>query len=332
MPREWVIDAYDGYEGLRLAACEKGEPGPTEIRMHIEAFALNWGDMDLMKDNYSFSFERFPARIGMEAAGIVEAVGRDVTGIAVGARYCTLPYFYYNRGASADTLVIDQKYVTPAPEGMSAVEAASIWMQYMTAYYPVVELAGATKGVNILVPAGTSTAGTAALQIGRLCGATMIATTRSERNRDYLMQSGADHVYVDGSGDLADFLMEATRGAGIDASFDPVGGDFVLRYGPALARGAKLMLYGLLTAELPKIPYVDMWQKNAWLHMYSLFNYVEDQDAQDRGTAFVYKALTDGKLTPNVDRVFPMDAYVDAWRYLAGPRENYGKVVVDTGR
>ncbi|WP_164743061.1 zinc-binding dehydrogenase [Mesorhizobium sp. Z1-4] len=332
MPREWVIDAYDGFEGLRLAECEKCEPGPTEIRMHIEAFALNWGDMNLMKDQYSFSFDRFPARVGMEAAGMVEAVGADVTGIAVGERYCTLPHFYYNRGASADTLVIDRKYVTPAPEGLSAVEAASVWMQFMTAYYPVVELACAGSGVNILVPAGTSTAGTAALQIGRLRGATMIATTRSEKNRGYLLDSGADHVFVDNGGDLAGFLLDATGGVGIHGSFDPIGADFVLRYGPAMARDAKLMLYGLLTEELPRVPYVDMWQKNAWLHMYSLFNYVEDQDTQDRGTAFVYNALSEGSLKPNVDRVFPMEGYVDAWRYLSGPREHHGKVVIDTGR
>ncbi|GAB5505586.1 MAG: zinc-binding dehydrogenase [Rhizobiaceae bacterium] len=330
MPREWVIDAYAGFEGLRLANCERGEPGPTEIRLHIEAFALNWGDMNLMKDQYSFSFDHFPARVGMEAAGIVEAVGSEVTEIAVGDRYCTLPHFYFNRGASADTLVIDKKYVTRAPEGMCAVEATSVWMQFMTAYYPVVELAGGGNGVNILVPAATSTAGNAALQIGRMTGATMIATTRSPKNRDYLLQSGADHVYIDDGSDLASFILDVTGDVGVHASFDPVGADFVLRYGPAMAPGAKLMLYGLLTEELPKVPYVDMWQKNAWLHMYSLFNYVDDQASQDRGTAFVYKALDEGKLKPNVDRVFPMEGYVDAWRYLSGSRESFGKVVIDT--
>lgn len=330
MPREWLIDGYDGFEGLRLAECEREEPGPNEVRLQIEAFALNWGDMNLMKDQYSFSFERFPARIGMEAAGIVEAVGPNVTDVAIGERYCTLPYFYYNRGASADTLIIDRRYITRAPDGLSAVEAASVWMQFMTAYYPVVELAGAKAGLNMLVPAATSTAGNAALHIGRLRGATMIATTRSARNRDYLLASGADHVFVDDGGDLAAFILQATAGVGVHASFDPVGGDFMSRYSPALASGAKLMLYGTLNEEMPRVPYVDMWQKNAWLHMYSLFNYVENPASQARGTAFVYDALTNGTLVPNINRVFPMTGYVDAWRYLAGPRDRYGKVVIDT--
>ena len=71
MAREWVIKDYSGYQGLTLQDCEIQNAGPGEVRLRIEAFALNWGDMDLMLDRYSFSFEKFPARIGMEAAGIV---------------------------------------------------------------------------------------------------------------------------------------------------------------------------------------------------------------------------------------------------------------------
>ena len=71
-------------------------------------------------------------------------------------------------------MLIDQAFVTKAPDTLTAVEAASVWMQYMTAYFPIVELAKAAPGRTILVPAGTSTAGNAALQIGRLCGATIV--------------------------------------------------------------------------------------------------------------------------------------------------------------
>ena len=102
MPREWVIRESSGYQGLVLQDCALEDAGPGEVRLRIEAFALNWGDMDLMLDRYSFSFPKFPARIGIEAAGIVDQIGEGVTGIEVGERYCTLPYFYYNRGASAE--------------------------------------------------------------------------------------------------------------------------------------------------------------------------------------------------------------------------------------
>jgi NADPH:quinone reductase-like Zn-dependent oxidoreductase len=331
MSREWVIDEYAGYQGLRLQECDVVAPGPNDVQLRIEAFALNWGDMNLMMDQYSFSFNHFPARVGLEAAGIVEAVGAGVSGIEVGERYCTLPHFYYNNGASADTLTIDQKYLTKAPDGMSAVESCSVWMQFMTAYYPVIEMSKAGPGVNILVTAATSTAGNAALQIGRAAGATMIGTTRSAGSIDYLQESGASHVYVDDGSDLAAYLKEVTDNVGVHGVFDPIGADFPARYGPALAHDAKLMLYGLLTEKLPEIPYVHMWQSNAWLHMYSLFNYVEDMAAQKRGTDYVYAGLTDGTLKPLIDKVYPMEQYIEAWQYLEKPRTQHGKVVIETG-
>ena len=331
MARAWEINSYDGADGLQLVDCAIEEPTGTQVRLRIEAFALNWGDEDLMRDGYSFSFSSFPARIGMEAAGIVEAVGKDVTAIEVGQRYCTLPHFYDRNGASADTLVVDQNFLTKAPAGLSAVESASIWMQFATAYYPIVELAKAAPGKNILVPAGTSTAGSAALEIGRLYGATMIATTRSETNRQLLLERGADHVFVDAGGDIEEFLKTATKGVGVHASFDPMGGEFMGRYAGAMAHGGMLFLYGALTGAFSPPPYQHMFQNNLWLHTYSLFNYVEDAAAQRRGTEFVYTALSEGKLAPNIDRVYPMEEYREAWRYLKSKRSSYGKVVIETG-
>lgn len=331
MPRAWVIHDYSGYEGLSLEAFAEEQPGPGEIRLRIEAFALNWGDMDLMHDRYSFSFPEFPARIGMEAAGIVDALGPDVTGISLGDRYCTLPYFYGNGGASGESLIIDQRYVTKAPAGLSAVESASVWMQYMTAYFPVVELSGAGPDSNILVTAATGTAGTAALEIGRIKGATMIGTTRFEHNRAFLESVGASHVIVAGSGNLAEQLREITGGKGVDAAFDPVGGGMINQYGPALARDSRIFFYGTLDATFPELPIVNMFQANAVFHPYSLFNYVENAEMCAKGKAFVYDALASGKIAPRIDRVYPMEQYREAWDYLKEPRTTHGKVLVETG-
>ena len=274
-PRAWVIHDYSGYQGLSLEEFDEETPGPGEIRLQIEAFALNWGDMDLMKDNYSFSFPKFPAKIGMEAVGIVDAIGPDVSGVELGERVCTLPYFYYNRGASAESLIIEPRYTTKAPPGLSVVESTSVWMQYMTAYFPVVELANAGPGTNILVTAATSTAGTAALQIGRLCGATMIGTSRFEYNRKYLEDAGADQVIImDDTVNLAEKLREITGGKGIDVAFDSVGAGMIGRYSPALARDARIFFYGTLDTIFPMLPIVDMFQANAVFHPYCLFNYV----------------------------------------------------------
>lgn len=327
--REWVIKDYSGYEGLVLQDCEVETPGPGEVRLKIEAFALNWGDADLMLDNYSFSFHHFPARIGMEACGIVDQIGEGVEGIAIGERYCTLPYFYFNRGASAESVVIDARYITKAPEGLSAVEASSIWMQYLTAYFPMVDHFAAGPGRNILIPAATSTAGNAAVHIGKILGANMIGTTRSDHNKQYLFGCGADHVFVDdGSQDIAEAIMEYTDGKGVDGVFDPIGAGMMNRYSKALAKDSKILLYGWLDSQRPEVPILDMIVQNTSFLPYSLFNYVENPERCERGKAFVYKHIASGELSPVIDKVFPMEGYKEAWRYLRAPRKQHGKVVV----
>ena len=183
----------------------------------------------------------------------------------------------------------------------------------------------------IIETSATITAGNAALNIGAIFGANMIATTRFEENRDYLLESGASHVIVSDNNELAATLRQMTDGHGIDAAFDPVGAGMIAQYSPALARNATIFFYGTLDGVFPQLPIVDMFQANATFHPYSLFNYVEDPRMQAKGTAFVYNALEDGKLAPNIDRVYPMEEYRDAWEYLSQPRTKHGKVVIETG-
>lgn len=331
MPRAWHIHDYSGYRGLKLEDVPLEVPGAGEIRLRVEAFALNWGDMDLMKDNYSFSFRSFPARVGIEAAGIVDAIGPGVEGFSLGERVSTLPYFYYGRGASTESLVIDARYVAKAPPNLSAVESASIWMQYLTAYFPLAQISKVGPGSHVLVTAATSTAGAASLEIGRLLGATMIGTTRFPGNAAYLREMGADHVIVPGDGNLAEEILAITGGRGVDMVFDPIGAGLIHRYSPALARNARIYFYGTLDTVWPQLPFVDMFQKNAVFQPYSLFNYVEDREMCAVGKAFVYDMLEAGRIRPRIDRVYPMEQYVEAFDYLSRPRATHGKVVIATG-
>jgi NADPH:quinone reductase-like Zn-dependent oxidoreductase len=205
-------------------------------------------------------------------------------------------------------------------------------MQYMTAYFPLAEISKVGPGSHVLVTAATATAGSAALEIGRILGATMIGTTRFEHNRGYLRGMGADHVIVTGNGsDLAAQIREMTAGKGVDAVFDPVGAGLIGQYAPALARDARIYFYGTLDEHFPSLPIVDMFQKNATFHPYSLFNYVQNPTLCQKGKAFVHAMIESGRLVPRVDRVYEMEAYREAFDYLKMPREKHGKVVIRTG-
>lgn len=329
--REWVLTEYSGISGLELRDYVPNDAGPGQVRLSVEAFALNWGDMDLMQGRYSFNFSQLPARIGCEAVGIVDQIGEGVTDIELGERYCTLPYFYDMRGASGDTVLIDARYLTKAPSGMNAIEAGSIWMQFMTAYYPIAELANAGPDVNILVTAATSTAGYSALQIGKIKGAKMIGTSRFEHNREYLMQGGASHVYVGEGEGLPEAIKEFTDGVGVHAVFDSVGAGMISHYCKCLAKDAQIFSYGTLDENLPELPMMDLYQANATFKPYSLFHYIEDANWKEKGLGFVYSALASGQIEPNVDKVFPMEEYGEAWKYLRAPRQSHGKVMIEVG-
>ncbi len=185
----------------------------------------------------------------------------------------------------------------------------------------------------ILVTAATSTAGAAALEIGRLFGATMIGTTRFDYNREYLEQAGADHVVVTDSSNegLAEELLKLTDGHGIDAAYDPIGGGLMNHYVGALAKNTRIFFYGMLDSTFPKIPYAALFQSNALFQAYSMFNYIEDDEMCAIGIEWLNKALAAGDVSPNIDRVNPLEEYVQACRYMREPRRTHGKVVIETG-
>lgn len=309
--REWVINEYSGYQGLRLQECQKQIPSEGEVRIRVEAFALNWGDSDLMKDNYSFSFPSLPARIGVECAGIIDQVEPGVDAINLGQRYCTLPYFYADRGVSADSIIVNAKHVVKAPKGLSAIESAAVWMKYTIAYFPLVELAKVDSQSTVLVTAATGTAGTAAVEIARMCGAKVIATSRHQSNSEYLLNAGASEVFIgdDKSKGLADMIDRVSAGKGVNVVFDPVGGEMMDKYSSVLAQDAKIFFYGFLTGEFPKIPFIDLFNKNTIFHPYSVFHYLAKPELCAKATEFIYRSLEQGKLSPEVDKVFPMQGY-----------------------
>jgi hypothetical protein len=106
----------------------------------------------------------------------------------------------------------------------------------------------------------------------------------------------------------------------------------IARYSPALARNSRVYFYRTLDASAPALPPKEVFQKNAVFHPYSLLNYVEDQDMCVRGKAFVYDGLKRGLIRRRIDRVYPMERYVEAFEYPSQPRRRCGKVGVATGR
>lgn len=301
-----------------------------EVLFDVAAFALNRADV-LFHQGLHYTLPSLPSRLGSEACGTVVAVGDGVKGFAVGDKVSTIPFATAEYGVHGEQAIMNQEFLAPWPEKLTAVEATSIWMQYLTGYYPIVDIGKAKKGDYVLVSAASSSAGLGAIEIARDAGACVIGTTRSGSKSDAILAAGAHHVIATQKENVAERILEISDGKGVRVVYDAVGGSLYDQYTDALAQDAIVFLYGLLDGEPAKVDVVKMVRKNAIIHPYSMFNEVRHADRLERGMSYILERLNDGRFKPRVDEtVFTMDNPVDAYRYML-QGEQIGKIVVQVG-
>lgn len=311
---------------LRIEDLDVPMPVNNEVRIAVDAFALNRAD-ELFTNGQHYSVPRLPSRIGSEATGRVEAVGDDVKRFKVGDRVSTIPFHNNKYGVHGEMALCPEEFLVPWSDALSAEEATSCWMQYLTAYFPFIEIGQASSDDFVLIAAASSSAGLGAIQLCKDVDSTVIATTRTGDKKSALESAGADHVVITDQETLDARILEITNGKGVRLVYDPVGGQFMKSYVSALAWQARIFLFGLLSGEVTEIEVVPMVRKAAILHPYSMFNHVSNPDELERGKQYILQRLVNGRMKPIVDRVFPFTETVDAYRYMAG-RNVFGKIVV----
>src|ERR1700686_4312851 len=185
-----------GPEVLEFVEVQVPAPGPNEVRIKVKAIGINRAEAMWRVDDY-IEPVKFPAGLGYEAAGIVDAVGEDVTDFAVGDAVSTIPAFSLNQYVTYGEVILAPDYaVVKHPASLSFVEAASVWMMFITAYGALVFDAHVKTGDFVIIPAASSSVGLAAIQIANQAGATPIALTRTSDKKKQLHEAGAAHVIV----------------------------------------------------------------------------------------------------------------------------------------
>ncbi|MFJ9808833.1 zinc-dependent alcohol dehydrogenase family protein [Streptomyces sp. NPDC101158] len=320
--------AHGGPEVLRIEDEAVGEPGPGELRVRIDAIGLNRAEVLFRSGVYIEAVREFPARLGAEAAGAVEAVGGGVTGFAPGDRVSVVPAFSMNAyGVYAERAIVPAAAVLHRPEGLDAVEGAAVWMPYLTAYGALGQVGGMGAGDTVVITAASSSVGLAAIQIARRLGAVPIATTRTHIKKAALLAAGAAEVIVDEEKDLVERVRAATGGRGAEFVFDAVAGSGVLDLGRVVAPGGTLFVYGALSGEPTPFPGFDLGMPALNMRTYTLFETTRDPERLRRAAAFVSSGLESGAFRPVVDRTFPLDRIAEAHRYLEAGSQ-VGKIVV----
>lgn len=320
------VHEHGGPDVLRIEEIDVEQPGPGEVRVRIEAIGLNRSEAAFRAGLYPVKPE-LPTLIGYEAAGIVEALGDGVADFSVGDRVCVLPTFRLGEyGVYAERAIVPARSILAAPGALSPVEAASIWMQYLTAL-AIIEVAQATLGDYVIIRAASSSVGLAAIQLANWTGAVPIAATRRAAKSRALLDHGARHVIATEESDLVEEVMKITGGKGARIVFDPVGGPYVDTLAQAMAVDGVLFIYGGLSGQPTMHPHWPAALKNLSIRGWVASTIWNHPDRFARAKDLIMRGLAEGRLTPVIAKTFPFADIAEAHRYLES-NQQIGKIVV----
>lgn len=335
MPKIVRFHTLGDADVLKIEDLPLDEPQLGEVRLKVEAIGLNRAEALFRQGKY-VEQPNLPSRLGYEAAGIIDAYGEGVTNVKVGDRVSTIAAHSMRKyGVYGEFAIVPARSVSPYPANLSPEEGTSFWIQYLTGYFALVEIGKLQSGQNILITAASSSTGYAAIQLAKAIGAVAIATTRTSRKKQMLLQAGADYVIVTDEEDLALRVMEITSGKGANVIYDPIAGSTLDLLVNAAAKRGTIVLYGVMDNGPSMIPMIPAFLKCLQFRIYQLFEFTGnseqgfpgDEEAFARGKQYIYDGLQTGKLKTLIDRTFKLDEIVEAHRYVES-NQQIGKIVV----
>lgn len=311
--RAWLYDRYGGPEVLRAAELPEPVPARGEVLVRVEAAALNPKDALVRKGRFrAVSGRRFPKRVGLDLAGVVEAVGPGVRGFAPGQRvWGFLEEMRALRGSLATSVAARAREIAPLPEGLGLEEAAAVPLAAQTALQALRDLARVSPGRRVLVLGGSGGVGSFALQIARALGA-RVTSVSSGRNLDLCRSLGAEVALDYAQGDAL------SGRASYDAVFDAFGSRSVAEARRALSPGG---------TYVTTVPSARIFRDQALTLLTPPRARLVVVRARAEDLQTIGQLVTSGAVKPLVDRVVAFADVPDAFRHLETRRAR-GKIVV----
>ena len=328
MPTIVRFHQLGGPENLKLDELPTQQPGKGEVRLRVQAVGLNRAESMFYHGGY-LEQPHLPSRLGYEAAGVVEAVGKGVDEGWIGKPVATVPGFSMTRyGTLGEEAVVPVTALGEYPASLTPTQAAAIWMQYLAAYGALVHFGKLKAGDFVSIPAASSSVGLAAIQIVRDAGATAIGVTRTSAKRAELRALGAPHVIASDEEDYASRVKEITGGKGVRLTFDPVAGPFLEQLAAAAAQGGIVFQYGWLSGQPTPFPLFAALGKGLSIRGYTLMEITHKPAALKTAKKYVFDRLADGRFVPKIAKAFPLAQAVEAYRFLES-NQQVGKVVIN---
>jgi NADPH:quinone reductase len=297
------------------------EPGPGELLIKVEAASLNRADLGLRSGNYRTAPEDLPIIPGREFAGSVIKLGDNVNDFQVGQRVVG----YSGTGGYAEYAKAKASEVRPVPDGLDAASAAAVPTVFLTAWFGLLEEGKLKGGEWLLVQAGSSGVGMAAIQLGKHVGAKVIATTSGEEKARRLRELGADKVIDYTNTDFVAEVMHATDNRGVDVVLEMIGGDIYQKSLEVLAPGGRLVSIGGAFGKIPDTP--PSLAEGRKASRFSITNYLKAHPEGFKRLDALLQSVRDGKFKVVIGRSFPLAETRAAQRFLEG-RDHFGKIVL----
>ena len=315
------VHKYGGPEVLTIDEVPVPEPKAGEARVKIEAIGVNYIDIYQLTGLYPL---QTPFTLGTEGAGIVDAVGPNVTEVKKGERvgYASIP------GSYAEYAIVPAARLVPIPANIDARTAAALMLQGMTAHYLTHSTYALKKGDTALIHAAAGGAGLLLIQIAKQLGATVIGTVSTEAKAKLAKEMGADHLILYTQSDFLAEVKKLTDGRGLDVVYDSVGQTTFDKSLDCLRPRGYLVLFGQSSGPVPPFDPGKLAAKGSlFLTRPILAHYTLERAELLQRANDIFNWTAAGKLRVRIDKTFPMAEAAEAHRQLEG-RKTTGKVLL----
>jgi NADPH:quinone reductase len=323
-----LCKTYGPPESLVLEEVESLKPGRGQVVIGVKACGVNFPDTLIIQGKYQFK-PPLPFSPGSEVAGVVKKVGAGVEHVKVGDRVIA----FTGHGGFAEEVLAEAAQLIPIPKGMDFTTASAFVLTYGTSHYALKDRAQLKPGETLLVLGAAGGVGLAAVEIGKVMGARVIAAASSDEKLEVCKQHGADEVINYTSEDLRERVKELTQGNGVDVVYDPVGGNYSAAALRGMAWGGRFLVIGFTAGEIPRIPLNLTLLKGCSIVgvFWGSFTARDPKRNQEHLQELLTWFVT-GKIKPLISATYPLSRAADALNDMIN-RKVKGKVVllVDEG-
>ena len=314
---------YGPPESLTVEEVDDPTAEEGQVVVDVKACAVNFPDVLIIQNLYQFK-PPLPFSPGAEIAGVVRAVGPGVEGLRVGDRVFASPGW----GGLAEQIAVDARSLVPIPDGIDFGPASAFLYAYGTSHYALKDRGRVQPGETLVVLGAAGGVGLAAVELGALMGATVIAAASSDEKLELCRDYGATKTINYATEDLKTRIRELTGGVGADVVYDPVGGPYSEPALRATAWEGRFLVVGFAAGEIPAIPLNLALLKGCDVVGVFWGAFVgREPERHRRNVEELVEWWRAGKLRPHVSSTYPLDRAAEAIRELAD-RKAKGKVVV----